>query len=235
MDLRALQLVSRFSLPPNSLGYCGENSAVENFKKCVVDGICDPVKEEIEKFIVLHPYLKTLSEISGKSKFSYEVVEAYWLGNSLLDEVTAAHYDILLRNFEEQGVPSTLIHELRGNPPKKFIPIHLFQVLRPGVGRASGSVPFNIESVDNCMIRWGEVQDRRDGRYLVDLNSLSLKKDKYILTKISSEALEVPGFTPALGLGSVVAVHWGQIVKILTEKEERNIELWTQKVLASVG
>ncbi|MDO8515049.1 MAG: hypothetical protein Q7S14_00985, partial [bacterium] len=50
------------------------------------------------------------------------------------------------------GVPDWLVDDLKNHPPKKFIPTHLFQVLHVGVGRASGSVPFNQETINNCMV-----------------------------------------------------------------------------------
>ncbi|MBN2016234.1 hypothetical protein JW766_05395, partial [Candidatus Dojkabacteria bacterium] len=68
MDKKALQLTSRFALPPNSLGYCGKDTAPEKFKKCIIKNDCLGVKSEIERFIVLNPYLETIAKITGKSK-----------------------------------------------------------------------------------------------------------------------------------------------------------------------
>ena len=84
MDTAALQLESRFSLPPNSLGYCGKDTAPEKFKKCIILGECDGVEEEVSHFIVLYPYLKTLAKIMNLLELSYPVVEGYWLGNNYL-------------------------------------------------------------------------------------------------------------------------------------------------------
>src|SRR5664279_4791369 len=150
MDKRALQLESRFSLPPNSLGYCGQNTAAAKFKQCIIDGQCDEVGQEVTKFIVLHPYLKTLAEITGQPMLSYPVIESYWIG------------------------PDLLIDELAQKKPKKFIPSHLFQVLHVGVGRASGSVPFNIQTINNCMIRWGKVNKIKEDKVQVHLYSLKI-------------------------------------------------------------
>jgi hypothetical protein len=36
-----------------------------------------------------------------------------------------------------------------------------------------------------------------------------------------------------LKLGDAVAIHWGMIVKILTKTEEKNLRLWTNRVLQS--
>lgn len=240
MSCEALQLACRFSLPPNSLGYCGRNSAPEKFKKCVVDGVCVGIQQELEKFIVLNPYLETLATITGRSKFSRQVIEAHWLGNDELKKAKPADYSILLDNFANQGVPIWFVEELRSKKPKKFIPHHLFQVLHVGVGRASGSVPFNLESVNNCMIRWGKVTHIAGGKIQADLTSLDGKiSSKGVgslkLVHKTSQAVFLPNFLPTLKLSDVVAVHWGQAVKILISKEVAQLNFWTQEILNSLG
>ena len=174
MDKRALQLESRFSLPPNSLGYCGQNPAAANFKQCIIEGQCNDVGNEVTKFIVLHPYLKTLAKITGHQCFPTRVIEGYWIGNDLLKKAKPQHYELLLENFAKQGVPDFLIDELAQKKPKQLFPTHLFQVLHVGVGRASRSVPFNIQTINNCMIRWGKVKKRKENKAEVQLYSLKL-------------------------------------------------------------
>jgi hypothetical protein len=228
---KALQLESRFSLSPNSLGYCGRKSAAVKFKKCIIDGKCDGVKEELNNFIVLYPYLKTLGKILNKSFSSYSVIEAYWLGNPELKKTKQKDYNLLLENFTKQGVPDFFVKELKAKKPKKFIPNHLFHVLFIGVGKASGAVPFNINSINNCMIRWGKVQKIYKKEAIVNLNSLKKEgRNSYILTKIRTSIPFNLKFTPDLKVEDIVAVHWNLIVKILNKKEEKNLKFWSAKV-----
>jgi hypothetical protein len=234
MDKKALQLASRFSLPPNSLGYCGRGSATEKFKACFIKGDCADVGLEIEKFIVLHPYLKTISQITNLPKFSYQVVECFWLGNKLINQAKVSDYDNLLENFLEQGVPSWLVEELKEKRPKRFLPFHLFQVLHVGVGRASGSVPFNMEAVNNCMIRWGEVLKIGREDLTVKINSLKKTKDHYKLVQKEENFSYHPDFLKGIKPGDTLAVHWQQPIKILTEKEKENLTYWTKETLESL-
>jgi hypothetical protein len=227
----ALQLESRFSLVPNSLGYCGKKSAAAKFKKCIIDNKCDEINDELKNFIVLYPYLKTLSKILNKPFSSYRVIESYWLGNDELKKVRQKNYNLLLNNFVKQGVPDFFVEELRAKKPKRFIPNHLFHVLFVGVGKASGAVPFNLDSINNCMIRWGRVQKILKNKVIVGLNSLKKKgKKSYALTKMKSSIPFNFKFTPDLKVGDTVAVHWNLVVKILTENEEKNLEFWSPKV-----
>ena len=229
-----MQLNSRFSLPPNSLGYCGKESAVEKFKGCVVEGSCKGIQEEVKKFIVLNPYLKTLSKITDLPKFSYKVIESYWLGNDLLKKAKNSDYLLLLENFKKQGVPEWLICELQEKKPKRFIPTHLFQVLHVGVGKASGSVPYNIETINNCMIRWGKVTKVIRGKVTVELNSLIKTKGHYVLTVLKETHPVLPGFILGLKVGDTVVIHWNQVIKRLTVDEIEKISFWTKAVLKTI-
>lgn len=229
----ALQLESRFSLSPNSLGYCGKKSAAAKFKTCITNGECIGVKEELKNFIVLYPYLQTLSKIINKPFSSYPVIESYWLGNDELKKAKLKDYALLLENFKKQGVPDFFINELKLKRSKKFIPSHLFHVLFVGVGKASGAVPFNLKSINNCMIRWGTVQSLSKKEAVVKLNSLKLETSSaYSLIKVQETIPFNSNFTPNLEIGDTVAVHWNLIVKILNKQEEKNLAFWTNKVLA---
>jgi len=233
MNIRALQFESRFSLPPNSLGYCGESTAPAKFKNCIINKKCEGVEEEIEKFIVLHPYLKALNEITNLDIYSHDLFEGYWLGNDILRQVKNSDYEILMKCFLEQGVPDFFVDELRSKKPKAFIPTHLFQVLHVGVGKASGSVPFNIDTINNCMIRWGKVKKIKTKTIEVGLNSLKIVSNKYKLTTLSQEVKYSPEIVPNLKKDDIVVCHWDMVVKKLNSEELRKLEFWTKKVIDS--
>lgn len=234
MDISALQLESRFSFSPNSLGYCGKDSAATAFIHCLNNNKCSSIQKEVKHFIVLYPYLRTIARYAQLPVFSYKVIESYWLGNDLLKKAKKKDYEILLNYFAKQGVPDFFIAELKSKGPKVFIPSHLFQVLHVGVGKASGAVPFNIKSINNCMIRWGKVSKLSTDRAEINLNSLKLVRNKYKLLVIREGVPHDSRFTPQLKIGDIVAIHWNLIVKILSEKETENLEYWTREVIAKI-
>lgn len=232
MDNASLQLESRFSYPPNFLGYCGEPAAAAKFRECIISGRCVGVEKEVRRFIVLYPYLKTIAEINRLPIFSYPVVEAYWLGNDLLKKVGQEDYRLLMKNFRKQGVPDWLIEELEARVPRVFIPNHLFQVLHVGVGRAGGAVPFNLKSINNCMVRWGRVEKISGGNLTANLISLKKEDSKYRPTLIRESVPLNHLLIPGLKVGDSIAVHWQQVTKILTAVEEKNLSFWTREIMA---
>jgi hypothetical protein len=236
MDIKALRFEGRFSLAPNCLGYCGKESARKKLRDCTVNGNCRGVEKEFKDFIVLYPYLKTISQVTKLPIFSYKVIESYWFGSNLLNKIKNEHYELLLNNFKKQGVPNWLIKELKEKKPIKFIPNHLFQVLHVGVGRASASVPYDLKSINNCMIRWGKVTSLRTGerKATINLNSLKDKSGKSLVLKKITLPIDV-NFTPGLKSGDIVAVHWGMVIKILTKEEVKKVSFWTKEVLKSLS
>jgi hydrogenase maturation factor len=249
MDIKALQFESRFSLPPNSLGYCGRNTAAAKFKRCISESNCEDVEDEVKKFIVLYPYLQTISQIVNLPAFSYEILESYWIGNNLLKKEKQKDYKILLDNFLKQGVPDFFVEELRHKLPKIFIPNHLFHVLHVGVGKASGAVPFNLETINHCMIRWGKVEELRivrqahypeqsrrvqSSKLRVKVNYLEQKKNKYILKQKNESVKFDNKLLGEVKIGDMVAVHWKMVIKKLTKEEEKKLKFWTDRVLDSI-
>lgn len=235
MDSRAAKLNIRFSFSPNLLGYCGKETAEETYRKCLKYGHCDGIQDELSHFIVLNPYLQTISRITGLSPYSYEVAECYWLGNALLNQVKNDHYSMLLEEFAKQGVPQWVIEELRSKPPKRFIPTHLFQVLHIGVGKASGSVPFSLTSINNCMIRWGKVTSIDKKQAQVEVSTLHDSSQTHVLTQASISAHIHPDFSPKIKIGDVVTVHWAVINAKLTKMQLQNISFWTHQVLDALS
>ncbi len=227
------KMISCFARSPNSLGYCGRESAGDAFTSCLADGCCDGVMEEVKNFIVLNPYLRALSKILNMEMDDSRVVEAYWIGNDELLKVKEEDYDLLLKMFEEQGVPSWLIDELKSKRPKRFLPTHLFQVLHVGVGRASGSVPYNIETINNCMIRWGKVLDIKEDNVALSLNSIQNVVTPYKIQELDVVMPYNELLVGKLAKGNVVAVHWNQVVRKLSKGEVQRLEFWTEEVLRS--
>lgn len=228
VDSKALELISRFAYCPNNLGFCGLESAGKKFVDCVSEGRCEGVAEELPEFKVLHPYLQMIAEVTGKHWLDYEVAEAYWLGNDLLEEFGDEHYDVLMDWFLKQGLPDFFVEEVRNERPKTFIPVHLFNILHVGVGRVTASVERNLENINQCMVRWGEVTKVEDEQVTVELHSLVTESE----IGVSSVTVDyMPEFLPEVGLGDIVALHWKAAVMRLDEGQVENLEKWTRRLV----
>jgi len=80
---------ARYAFSPNKLKYCGPDRNSELFSY-ISKRISDQgLVELLDDFKVMYPYLKLIADENGiKDVFDERVVEAYWIGNNLLDGVS---------------------------------------------------------------------------------------------------------------------------------------------------
>src|SRR4051812_41969824 len=86
MSDRGALLFARYAYPPNSLGYCGPAGA----EAMLVPGATSDIERRARQFEGAWAYLQLLAECAGlDDPLDERVVEAYWLGNELLDAVSS--------------------------------------------------------------------------------------------------------------------------------------------------
>lgn len=85
MNKKAAQLVARIALPPNLEGACGTEETPEILEACIREGKCTKIREILPTFKTMFPNLQKIADAVGMDVLDYPVVEAYWLGNALLD------------------------------------------------------------------------------------------------------------------------------------------------------
>ena len=86
--ITSLLRCSRYAFGPNRLHYCGPNASNQVYAY-MNENIEDlGLRSILEKFKTLYPYLRHIAQANGiKDPFDPRVVEAYWVGNALLDTV----------------------------------------------------------------------------------------------------------------------------------------------------
>jgi Family of unknown function (DUF6390) len=149
------QLFARYAFMPNRLTYCGGDDHGALFDYCVA-GITDRgLHSLLRKFTGAMPYLRLIAECNAiLDPFDARVVEAYWLGNELLQGVEAhALYDSLRARFGGQ-MRARDLELVLGKAPAGAHPHHSFHVLE--VCPRNGW-PQPLSFMDNCRISWGKV------------------------------------------------------------------------------
>ena len=119
------------------------------------------IRELARGFEGAWPYLELIARANGLSDpLDGRVVEAYWLGNELLDGVPVAMMaDSLDSRFKARLRPEPW-RWLAGKAPAGARPVHAFHVFDvfPRVGLMRGGEVTNVlATIDSCRIRWGTV------------------------------------------------------------------------------
>jgi hydrogenase maturation factor len=224
-DSQGLIACGRYSFAPNSLHYCGPEKQ-RDMLEYVTEGQVDRGLFEIQsKFETLYPYLVLIaSENNIKDPFDRRVVEAYWLGNSLLQRIKirafAKHLDTL--NLQ-QSIDSIV---------ESGVPQHNFHVMNIFIRTGHHMVKHTLSTMDQCRISWGRVVEV-EKQYVVEIQPLQYIQDR--LTLGVKEKKVVTSIAVKPEVGDWVSIHWGYVCDILTSRQRLNLMHFTQKALITAN
>jgi hypothetical protein len=225
----------RYAFMPNRLRYCGGDDNRTLFEygiENVVDGGLSPL---LRRFTGALPYLQLIARTNGiADPFDPRVVEAYWIGNQLLDTVEVRQlYDNLLERFGKQlqGRARELV---LGKAPAGARPHHSFHVL--DVHSRVGELGHSLHTLDNCRVSWGRVLAVDAAELLVERQPLQLEQGKLVLGEAQRARMvrqvDGRGFADAAQVNDWVSLHWGWVCEVLTPQQHANIARVTRHHLA---
>jgi hypothetical protein len=221
----------RYGFMPNRLQYCGgpENETLLGY---AIEGVVDPgLPPLLRLFTGALPYLQLIARSNGiADPFDDRVVEAYWLGNELLEGVEARRlYDSLRERFAKQLSPR-LLDLVANKAPAGAHPHHSFHVL--DVHSHAGEIDHSLETMDNCRISWGLVTEVNGADLRVERDPLQISNGKLELGPPRAESalrqVDGKGFVDDAAPGDWVSLHWGWVCEVLDERRRLNLERWTR-------
>ncbi|TDW15275.1 DUF6390 family protein [Kribbella kalugense] len=194
-------LFVRYAFAPNRLGYCGPADAGALLEYGALGRADNGFRALAKQFDGAWPQLRLIAGSSGTADpLDREVVEAYWIGNRLLDQAGDA----------------------RGG-----LPHHSFQVfcLYPwaellGEERSTAQA---LRVLDQCRIRWGRVVADANGQVVVTSRPLEWDGVRLALGEPREETA-IRGFDGVdlispLAPGEWVSLHWGWVCDRLTRAQ----------------
>ena len=224
------QLFARYAFMPNRLTYCGGDDHRALFDYCLA-GVTDAgLRQFLRTFTGAMPYLRLIAECNAiPDPFDTRVVEAYWLGNELLQGVEArALYDSLRARFGGQ-MRARDFELVLGKAPAGAHPHHSFHVLEvcPRIGW-----PQALSFMDNCRISWGKVVALDDSMLTVEVMPLVIVGHRLALglpeRRAINRAIDGNGFVNAAQAGDWVSLHWNWACQVLSLRQVTNLEQWTR-------
>lgn len=230
-------LGARFSLATNRLQYCGPGDAEAALYAAIVDGTrLGEARTKLRGFEALMPYLDLLAAHHARDPFDREVVEAYWLGNELLDGFSKAEFATLFEGFVRRGMPRSIATRLSEHLPDDPLPHHAFHVSYVGVGTVTGHVETTLANIERCRPSWGEVRT-------VGATTLRVQKP---VARLEGGRLEVGGsaeeelsydarVVPELRPGDTIAMHWGWPALVLSREQLAALRSATARSLTSAN
>jgi hypothetical protein len=232
-------LFARYAFPPNELGYCGpaDSEQLLGYGTC---GVADPALAVLAKqFAGAWPYLELIAGAVGiPDPLDAAVVEAYWVGNPLLDKigVTALGNSMEERFRKQTGSQFTLLVEdaIAGGVPHHSF--HVFGVY-PWVGLLGDGrlADKALEVLDRCRIRWGQVDNVTGDQVVV--RSRPLTWDGAILglgepvSETARIAIDGSRFVDRIAPGDWVSLHWDWVCDRLSRAQLANLRRYSLRQL----
>ncbi len=238
MSLAGTALFARYAYPPNELGYCGPDNASVLL---TTDSAAaeQQIAEHARQFEGAWSYLEIIAAAASiADPLDPRVVEAYWIGNDLLDNVDP---DVLVEQLRGRFGDQSGASWVPGLPHHGF---HVFAVY-PWVGllrRGTGN-DVALSVLDQCRIRWGQVLDVDGERVRVQGRPLTLADGRLELgpPAAQSAAWSMAGRSllpsgdphrPPVAVGDHVAMHWDWVCDILSPPQVAELESRTADQLA---
>ena len=233
----------RYAYPPNSLGYCGPADFAA-FREYAAAGVVDPGLVQLaQAFAGAWPYLELIAHGCGiDDPLDRRVVEAYWVGNGLLDKIPATEIgDSMQDRFRRQvGASFPFLAEgvLAGGVPHHSF--HVFGVY-PWVGLLGNDrmTRHALTVLDRCRIRWGRVTAVHGDQAVVEYRPLCWDGRLLTLGEPATEtarlALDGSALARGIGPGDWVSLHWDWICDRLTQRQLRALRGYTRRHLDLVS
>jgi hypothetical protein len=225
-------LHAKHALMPNNLGFCGPDENGKILEHLHGGSSSESLLSTLKEFEAAYPFIRMIAKSTGRNPFDYEVTEAYWIGNRLLEQVEPSQF----YEFAQRGPTSHLPEEATRTIFRKIgasaKPHHTFYVLGM-YGKSNGSPNSEsklLELVDSCRISWGKVVGVREKTLTVERSPLILKDDQLSLAKpVRKQVTYDSGIPPfeSIKAGDWVSLHWNFASEKLKQYQLRNLSTYT--------
>ncbi|MFY9717117.1 MAG: DUF6390 family protein [Thermoplasmata archaeon] len=229
-----VQLGARFSIATNRLNFCGPADAEPTLYAAIRSPTGgEAARQALGGFEALMPYLEAIAARHDLSPFDARVVEAYWIGNDLLDAFGPAEFRTVLAALVRRGLPASIAGQLVQHLPAAPIPHHMFHVAFVGVGAVTGHVPTTLANMEACRPAWATVLDRgASGMLRISRPALRLDRGRLVLGAATPEEVRFdPAVVPDAAPGREVVLHWGWPALVLAPPQAEALRRYTGRAL----
>jgi hypothetical protein len=231
-------LFAKYAFPPNTRGYCGpaDDNALRDY---VTAGVTDQGLTELARgFAGAWPYLELIATANGiADPLDAHVVEAYWIGNPLLDNVRVP---ALGSSAEERfrRVAGRDWDHVAGAVLGGAVPHHSFHVfcVYPWTGLLrSGHAEPSLQVLDHCRIAWAQVLTApAEGTIIVRQQPLTWD-GRDLALGAPEPRLVGAGFVASARPEDWVSVHWDTACDRLTASQLLALRAYTARHLRLVN
>lgn len=233
----------RYAFPPNYHGSCGPADSESLFAYGAHGVVDNGLRDLARQFAGAWPYLELIALRAGISDpLDRRVVEAYWVGNALLDQVGV------------RPMGDSMDERFRVRTGRQFahlaeavvaggMPHHSYHVfcIYPWVGLLTDDRRYEqaLMVLDRCRIRWGQVLQVLPDQLVIESQSLAFERGRLLLAEPRIETVERTlggqGLVADFAVGDWVSMHWEWVCDRLTQRQLAALRHYTSMHLTIVN
>jgi hypothetical protein len=237
--LEGIMRCSRYSFGPNRLHYCGPDANRELKELIEKSGDDFGLSHLLKQFKTLFPYLRKISQANGiTGVFDDRVVEAYWLGNELLENIEKnVLYRFLVDDLKIKDELKTKEWQwLEEKIKLGAVPHHSFHVLNIWGQEGHDDLLSELNRMDECRVSSGVVTAINGPEIVVSTEPLVYKNGKFALgesvLKSLTRQLEAEYDIEQIKVGETVSIHWSVPCEVITPAQAETLKKYTLKNIA---
>jgi hypothetical protein len=230
-------MFARYAWPPNRLGLCGPDLGGD-LAEGAAAGDEGYLRNAARGFEGAFPYLRLIADANGiRDPLDARVVDAYWLGNGLLDAVPSRQLRVSIEERFRSRLPRAewrwlAAAAVAGHPLHAFHVLDVFPrvgLMRGGRGGADGV----LETIEACRIRWGTVEHVSGDWLTVSAVPLVMRSGRLALAPARPEVITSwsRGADQGPAVGDVVSIHWSWACERLSRDAATRLHRWTARAL----
>jgi hypothetical protein len=227
---------ARYAFSPNKLKYCGPNDKNFQLFSHITEGVEDQgLVEILDDFSAMYPYLQLIArENNIVDPLDERVVEAYWIGNELLEGVKSKGFFDYLKEgkyTKEKIKPKDLKWIVDKVPmgAKVHHSFHVFNVWSKTDHEAKSQM---VSTMNSCRISWGEIKSKEKSKLKVKTQELVYEEGKLKLVpkKIREVSWRIGDkeLIKDIKKGDLITIHWGWVCEKVSKFQVRNLEKYTE-------
>ncbi len=225
---------ARYAFMPNKLSFCGPDKNKDLFYYCSENKADSGLNSILEEFQTLYPYLRFIAKSNRiKDPFDEKVIEAYWLGNQLLERIDQPSlYYHLNNNLEiKKKVKLGSYRKIEKKISLGAKPHHNFHVFSVWQQAKNQDLARILSSMDLCRISWGRVLKVGSSILETAYQPLTLKDNSLILgsEKMIQVNYQANAFLKKIKPGDWISLHWGFACEKLNDLQVAYLKKYTQE------
>jgi len=214
--MAGLLLFGRYAYAPNRLGYCGPGDHQSLFGYLTEGRVDEGLSQLARQFEGAYPYLRLIAHANRlDDPFDPRVVEAYWIGNALLERVGAApFFESLKARFlpRMKATEFSWMTSILADGARPHHNFHVFDVYRRAGLLRDARAEVALDRMDQCRISWGRVLFAEGAEVVVERPPLVLQSGKIAIGTHATvrvlRHIDGRGYLDDFKPGETVSIHW---------------------------